>query len=276
MNAYQTHSPTPAAMLGSFQRHRHLIWQMIRRDIAMRYRGSIMGVAWSFVTPILMLIVYTFVFAVVFKGHMGSGANESRVDFALNLFAGLTVFGFFSEVISHAPRQIVSNRNYVKRVVFPLEILSWVTLGSGLVRSMISLAILLLAQLIINQSLAWTVLLFPLVLLPLILVSLGITWFLAALGVYLRDIGQITEVFIRILMFMSAIFYPVSALPERIQPWLRLNPVLVTIEESRKVLLRGALPDWTWLGIAFVIGAAIAFGGFWWFQKTRKGFADVL
>jgi lipopolysaccharide transport system permease protein len=276
MNAYQTHSPTPVAMLGSFQRHRHLIWQMIRRDIAMRYRGSIMGVAWSFVTPILMLIVYTFVFAVVFKGRMGSGANESRVDFALNLFAGLTVFGFFSEVISHAPRQIVSNRNYVKRVVFPLEILSWVTLGSGLVRSMISLAILLLAQLIINQSLAWTVLLFPLVLLPLILVSLGITWFLAALGVYLRDIGQITEVFIRILMFMSAIFYPVSALPERIQPWLRLNPVLVTIEESRKVLLRGALPDWNWLGIAFVIGAAIAFGGFWWFQKTRKGFADVL
>jgi lipopolysaccharide transport system permease protein len=110
----------------------------------------------------------------------------------------------------------------------------------------------------------------------LIFVSLGIAWFLAALGVYLRDIGQITEVFIRILMFMSAIFYPVSALPERIQPWLRLNPLLVTIEESRKVLLRGDLPDWNWLGIALLIGVAIAFGGFWWFQKTRKGFADVL
>ena len=276
MNAYQTHSPTPAAMLGSLLRNRHLIWQMIRRDITMRYRGSIIGVAWSFVTPMLMLIVYTFVFAVVFKARMGGGANESRVDFALNLFAGLTVFGFFSDVVSHAPRQVISNRNYVKRVVFPLEILSWVSLGSGLVRSLISLTILLLAQLIIHQSLAWTVVLFPLVLLPLIFASLGIAWFLAALGVYIRDIGQVTEVFIRILMFLSAIFYPVSALPERLQPWLRLNPLLVTIDESRKVLLRGTLPDWNWLGIALVIGIAIALGGFWWFQKTRKGFADVI
>lgn len=235
-----------------------------------------MGLAWSFVTPLLLLGVYTFVFAVIFKGHMGDGANESRVDFALNLFAGLTVFAFFSEIISHAPKQVTSNRNYVKRVVFPLEILSWVTLGSGLVRNMISLGMLLLAELIIHHSLHWTIVLFPLVLLPLIFVSLGLSWFMAALGVYIRDIGQMTEVFIRMLMFLSAIFYPVSALPKRMQPWMRLNPLLVTIEESRKVLLRGDLPDWTWLGIALVIGMAIAFGGFWWFQKTRKGFADVL
>jgi lipopolysaccharide transport system permease protein len=276
MNAHQAHSPSLAAMFRSLWSNRQLIGQMIRRDVATRYRGSLIGVAWSFVTPVLMLIVYTFVFAVIFKARMGTAGNESRVDFALSLFAGLIVFGFFAEVVNQAPKQIITNRNYVKKVVFPLEILSWVSLGSGLVRSLISLAVLLLAQMIVNHSFAWTVVFFPLVILPLILLSLGIAWFLAALGVYLRDIGQITSVLTTMLMFLSAIFYPVSALPERLQPWLRLNPLLVTIDESRKVLLRGSLPDWNWLGIALVLGLAIASSGFWWFQKTRKGFADVL
>jgi lipopolysaccharide transport system permease protein len=276
MNAHQAHSPTPVAMIKSLWHNRQLIWQMIRRDVTARYRGSLIGVAWSFFTPVLMLMVYTFVFSVIFKSRLGANPNESRVDFALSLFAGLTVFGFFSEVVTQAPRQVISNRNYVKRVMFPLEILSWVSLGAGLVRSMISVTILLLAQLLIHQQLVWTVVLFPVVLLPLILASLGIAWFLAALGVYLRDIGQITTVFISMLMFLSAIFYPVSALPKQLQPWLRLNPLLVTIDESRNVLLRGNLPDWQWLGIAWVIGMAVACAGFWWFQKTRKGFADVL
>jgi lipopolysaccharide transport system permease protein len=134
----------------------------------------------------------------------------------------------------------------------------------------------LLAQLLINQSLPWTIVLFPLVLLPLIFASLGAAWFLAALGVYIRDIGQITAVFTTMLMFLSAIFYPVSALPEGYQPWLRLNPLVLIIAESRKVLIFGTLPDWRWLGIALLLGLGIAFAGFWWFQKTRKGFADVL
>jgi len=164
----------------------------------------------------------------------------------------------------------------VKKVVFPLEILSWVSLGSVLFHSLVSLAVLLLAQLIINFSLPWTVVLFPLILLPLIFASLGAAWFLAALGVYVRDIGQITTVFTTVLMFVSAVFYPVSALPEAYQTWLRLNPLVLIITESRKVLIFGSLPDWSWLGIALLMGLVIAFAGFWWFQKTRKGFADVL
>ena len=235
-----------------------------------------MGVAWSFVTPVLMLIVYTFVFSVVFKARLSTTGNESRTDFAIHLFAGLIVFGLFSEVVNQAPRQIISNRNYVKRVVFPLEILSWVSLGSVLIRSLISLIVLLLAQLIVKQSFPWTIVFFPLVLLPLLFASLGTAWFLAALGVYIRDIGQVTAVFTTMLMFMSAIFYPLSSLPERLQPWLRLNPIAVIITESRKVLLFGGLPDWRWLGITLLIGVVIAFAGFWWFQKARKGFADVL
>lgn len=276
MNAHRAPSPTPAAMFTSFWRNRHLIWQMVRREIAARYRGSIIGLAWSFINPLLMLAVYTFVFSVVFKARWGTGENESQAQFAIILFVGLIVFGLFAETVNRAPRQIISNANYVKKVVFPLEILSLVSLGAVLFHSMISLLVLLLAQLIINQSIPWTAVLFPLVLLPLIFTSLGAAWFLAALGVYVRDIGQITTVFTTVLMFLSAIFYPVSALPERYQVWLRLNPLVLIISESRKVLIFGSLPDWFWLGIALLMGLAIAFSGFWWFQKARKGFADVL
>lgn len=276
MNAHRAPSPTPAAMFTSFWRNRHLIWQMVRREIAARYRGSIIGLAWSFINPLLMLAVYTFVFSVVFKARWGTGENESQAQFAIILFVGLIVFGLFAETVNRAPRQIISNANYVKKVVFPLEILSLVSLGAVLFHSMISLLVLLLAQLIINQSIPWTAVLFPLVLLPLIFTSLGAAWFLAALGVYVRDIGQITTVFTTVLMFLSAIFYPVSALPERYQVWLRLNPLVLIISESRKVLIFGSLPDWFWLGIAMLMGLAIAFSGFWWFQKARKGFADVL
>ena len=273
------HAPpvaAPIAMFASFWRNRQLIRQMTRREIAARYRGSVIGIAWSFITPLLMLVVYTFVFSVVFKARWGLGTDESRTDFAITLFAGMIVFGIFSEMVNRAPWQIVLNPNYVKKIVFPLEILSWVSLGSVLFHSLVSLAVLLLVQLIVNSSLPWTVIFLPLVLLPLILASLGAAWFLAALGVYVRDIGQFTTVFTSLLMFVSAVFYPVSALPEAYQSWLRLNPLVPVITESRKVLIFGNLPDWTWLGIAIVFGFIIAFAGFWWFQKSRVGFADVL
>ena len=275
MNAHQDHPATPIAMFTSLWRNRQLILQMTRREIAMRYRGSVIGLAWSFINPLLMLIVYTFVFSVVFKARWGV-EEESKTDFAIILFTGMIVFGLFAEIVNRAPGQIVSNTNYVTKVVFPLEILSWVSLGSVLFHSLISLSVLLLAQLIINLSLPWTVVLFPLILLPLIFASLGAAWFLAALGVYIRDIGQIIAVLTTVLMFLSAVFYPISALPETYQAWLRLNPLVLIITESRKVLIFGSLPDWSWLGIALLMGLAIAFAGFWWFQKTRKGFADVL
>src|SRR5215207_722346 len=276
MNPHQAHPASPIALFKSFWRNRQLIWQMTQREIAARYRGSLIGLAWSFVNPLLMLLVYTFVFSVVFKARWGTGENESKADFAIILFTGMIVFGLFAEIVNRAPGQIIANANYVKKVVFPLEILSWVSLGSVLFHSIVSLVVLLIAQLIINLSLPWTVVLLPLVLLPLIFASLGVAWFLAALGVYVRDIGQITTVFTTVLMFISAVFYPLSALPETYQGWLRLNPLVLIITESRKVLVFGSLPDWLWLGIALLMGFVMAFAGFWWFQKTRKGFADVL
>jgi homopolymeric O-antigen transport system permease protein len=276
MNAHLTPPSTPTAMFRSLWRNRQLIWQMTRREVTERYRGSVIGLAWSFINPLLMLAVYTFVFSVVFKARWRTGQNESRADFAIILFTGMIVFGLFSEVVNHAPRQIVSNPNYVKKVVFPLEILSWVSLGSVLFRSLVSLTVLLIAQLIINHNLPWTVVFFPFVILPLLFASLGTAWFLASLGVYIRDIGQITGVLTTVLMFLSAIFYPLSALPKQYQLWLRLNPLVVIIGESRKVLIFGLLPDWSWLSLSLFMGLGMAFAGFWWFQKTRRGFADVL
>jgi lipopolysaccharide transport system permease protein len=188
----------------------------------------------------------------------------------------MIVFGIFSEMINRAPALVVSNVNFVKKVVFPLEILPWASLGSTLFHGFVSLIVLLSAQLLLKFYIPWTVIIFPLVILPLIFLSMGLAWFLAATGVFVRDAGQITSVLTTVLMFLSALFYPLSKLPEEYQKWLRLNPLALIIEESRKVLVFGQLPDWSSLGCVFLASIVIAFAGFWWFQKVRKGFADVI
>lgn len=266
----------PRLMLASLWRNRQLIWQMTKREVASRYRGSIMGMAWSFINPLIMLIVYTFVFSVVFKARWNTAGEENRVDFAITLFAGMIVFNLFAEVVNRAPGLIISNVNFVKKVLFPLEILPWVLIGSVLFHSLVSLLALLIVQLALTQSLPWTVFVFPLVLLPLIFVCLGLGWFLSSLGVYVRDIGQVTSAFTTILMFLSAVFYPITALPEIYQPWLKLNPLAYIITESRNVLIYERLPAWDTLCITFLFSMFLALAGFWWFQKTRKGFADVI
>ncbi len=249
---------------------------MTWREIADRYRGSLIGGAWTFIYPLLMLAIYTFVFSVVFNSRWGVGQNESKADFAIILFAGMIVFNIFSEVVNRAPSLVINNVNYVKKVVFPLEILPWVAMGTSLFHAAASLLVLLTAQLLLRTALPWTVLLLPLVLLPLILLCMGLAWFLAAIGVFVRDIGQITSVVTTVIMFLSALFYPTSALPPQYLPWLQFNPLIPIIAESRKVLVFSVSPDWRSLGILFAISLVGAFMGFWWFQKVRKGFADVL
>jgi lipopolysaccharide transport system permease protein len=223
----------------------------------------------------LMLAVYTFVFSVVFKARWGV-AGDDMVNFAIIIFAGLIVHGLFAECINRAPNLIVSYPNYVKKVVFPLEILPSVALGSALFHAGVSLAVLLIAQLILTQRLPWTVIMFPIVLLPLLLSTAGFAWLLSALGVYVRDIGQTTGILTTVLMFLSPLFYPLSALPEQYRMWLYLNPLTFIIEEGRDVLIFGRLPDWAGWGLALVASMLISAAGFWWFQKTRKGFADVI
>lgn len=275
MNPHLSPSAGPVSLAISLWKNRSLISQMTKREVIGRYRGSVMGLAWSFFNPILMLAVYTFVFSEIFKSRW-VGVDTGKGGFAILLFVGMIVHGLFAECANRAPSLVMSNSNYVKKVVFPLEILPVITLGSALFHSCISLLVLLIAQLLIVGTLSWTALLFPLILVPLILATLGISWLLASLGVYLRDVGHVITVLTTVLLFLSPVLYPVAALPAAYQPWLKLNPLTYIIEESRNVLLFGNLPDWGSLAIAIAVGALIATVGFWFFQKTRKGFADVI
>ncbi|MFA0995209.1 MULTISPECIES: ABC transporter permease [Pseudomonas syringae group] len=275
MNPHKTPSAGPIRLVASLWTNRSLISQMTKREVIGRYRGSVMGLAWSFFNPVLMLAVYTFVFSEIFSARW-VGVDTGKGGFAILLFVGMIVHGLFAECANRAPSLVMSNSNYVKKVVFPLEILPVITLGSALFHSCISLIVLVIAQLLITHTLFWTALLFPLILVPLILGTLGISWFLASLGVYLRDVGHVITVLTTVLLFLSPVLYPVAALPEVYRPWLQMNPLTYIIEESRSVLLFGNLPHWDSLGIAIAIGAVIAAMGFWFFQKTRKGFADVI
>jgi lipopolysaccharide transport system permease protein len=273
------HARYPASVLSpfvSFWGHRELIWQMAKREVMGRYRGSVIGIAWSFFTPLLMLLVYTFVFSVVFRARWGVGGEESRASFAVVLFVGMIVHGLFAEVISRAPGLIVGNVSYVKRVVFPLEVLPWITMGSAVFHAFVSLAALSLAQVFLAQQVPWTAVLFPIVVVPLVLGTMGLAWFLASLGVFLRDVGQATGMLTAVLLFLSPVFYPVAVLPQQFQRWMYLNPLTFIIEESRKVLLYGQNPDWQGCALYLSGSVAIAWFGFWWFQRTRNGFADVL
>lgn len=271
----QNFSTSPKEMAASLWRNRSLIKAMAQREVVGRYRGSFMGILWSFFNPVFMLAVYTFVFSVVFKSRWNAG-SDSKTEFALLLFVGLIVFNLFAECFNRAPSLILANVNYVKKVVFPLEILPWVAMGSAMFHALISLGVWLIAYLILFGAPHLTVLLLPLVTLPLLLFTMGLTWALASLGVYLRDISQFIGIATTMLMFLSAIFYPASAIPEKYRPLLLLNPLASAIEQTRDVLFWGKTPDMTMLS-GFLLGAAlIAWLGFAWFQKTRKGFADVL
>ena len=266
-------SPREAA--SSLWHHRQLIWQLAKREVIGRYRGSIGGLLWSFLNPLLMLAVYTLVFSVVFKARW-SPASDSRTEFAILAFAGMIVHGIFAEAVNRAPTLILGNVNYVKKIVFPLEILPSVALGSSLFHASVSIAVLLIFESLVYRALPATGLLAPFVLLPLVFYSIGVSWFLSSLAVYIRDVAQTTGLITSVLMFTSPVFYPSSALPERYQPLLYLNPLTLVIEQFRDVVIWGRMPDWKATSLSLALSLAVAWLGFAWFQKTRRGFADVL
>jgi lipopolysaccharide transport system permease protein len=272
----QKFATSPLDVFGSLFRSHELVWNLVRRELAIRYKGSILGIAWSLLVPIFLLTIYTLVFSGIFKSRWSGSATESTTDFAVILFAGLMVFNFFSECINRAPGIIVANVNLVKKVIFPLEILTWVTVASGLVNMAVSLLVLLVAQIILTASLQWTLVLFPLVLLPLILTTLGCVWFLSSLSVFIRDIAQITGLITTALMFLSAVFFPAAALSEEYRWLVFLNPLATVIEWSRGVLIFGQIPSIKEILVTSLGGFVVAYLGFVWFQKSRKGFADVL
>jgi lipopolysaccharide transport system permease protein len=266
----------PMHLARNLWRHRNLIRQFTRREIEGRYKGSFLGLFWSFVNPLVLLLIYTFVFGIVFKTRWPQSRSGSLGEFALVLFCGLTAFNIFSECVNRAPALIIAVPNYVKKVVFPLEILPVSVLGSALFHALVSLGILLVANLLVRGVLQWTVVLLPLVMLPLVFLGLGLTWFLASLGVFIRDIGYAVALIVQMLFFVTPILYPLEAIPQPMQTIIRLNPLTSIVENFRRVILWGMLPAWTGLGLWLVATGIVMLLGYAWFMKTKKAFADVI
>lgn len=271
-----THPVTPGSLIHGVLRNRDLLGELVRRDFVGRYKGSMLGVVWSLFNPLLMLAIYTFVFSVAFKARWGGRGDESKIGFAIVLFSGIIVHSFFAECLSRAPSLIIGNANYVKKVIFPLEILPWMALCSALLQFAVSFAALLAFCLIVGVPMHWGGLLIPLALLPLIAMVLGISWVLASLGVYLRDLSQAMGMVVTVALFLAPVFYPIEVLPPTFRAILIWNPITLPVLQLRNLMLLGNPFDWHGWAISLVIGAVICQGGYWWFQKTRKGFADVV
>jgi lipopolysaccharide transport system permease protein len=269
-------SPFPFAYFGAPWRYRSILRQFVRREVLARYRGSMLGVVWAFLTPLLMLAVYTFVFVGVFRASWPGAESGGGIAFALRLFAGLMVFNLFSEMIGRAPLLVLEQPNLVKKVVFPLELLPFVSMGSALFHFGLSTAVLLAGVMAFDHGLTTTAWLLPLMVLPLLPLLLGLSWCLAALGVYVRDIAPMVVLGVSFLLFLSPVFYSVQTLPPRWQFWMMLNPLTAVIENIRRVVFLGTGPNWLDWSAALGIGVVAALVGAWLFASLRDGFADVV
>lgn len=279
MNPHAPQPASPVALVRSCVQNRNLIMQITRRQVVGRYRGSIMGLGWSFLNPLLMLAVFTFVFSVVFEAKWGvemEGQSEGKGVFAVVLFIGLIIHALFAEVLTSSPSLIVSNANYVKKVIFPLEILPVSTVLGALFHALISIHVWLAAHFLFIGVPGWQIIFLPIVILPFLVLSLGVSYLLASLGVFLRDVGQTMGILATLLLFLSPVFFPIERLPEEYQPLFQLNPLTFIIEQARNVLIWQKMPDFLGLSVYLFWALIVLFVGFSWFQKTRKGFADVL
>lgn len=264
-----------STVYSSLRNNLYLLAQLTRRDIASRYQGSAVGLLWAFLAPVLMLLVYTFVFGYVFKARwMGAETNTSF--FALNLFAGMLVHGFLAECVTRSPTLMQQHTNFVKRIVFPLWLLPLVPLASALFHTAISFLVLFVAHTLIMQTVHWQLLLLPLLILPFMFFLSGLVWMLSALGVFFKDLAQITPIVVTVLMFMSPVFYPAQALPEHLRPLMYMNPLTPAIETVRAVLFAGELPSLLGYGAYLLAGCAFALLGLLVFKRLKVGFADVL
>ena len=253
---------------------RDVFWELTKRDIAGRYSGSFLGLLWSFLNPLLMLGVYTLAFR-EFLG-MRWPNMASTADFSLMIFSGMIVHTLMAECITRSPTSIVSNVNLVKRVVFPLAILPCVTLASSFFNAALSMLVLLIFVWGSHHALPATLIYLPVLFMPYAVLLCGVSWFMASLGVFVRDIAQLAGIITTMLMFLSPVFYPASSLREPFRSWISYNPLTLIIEQTRSVVLFGQAPDWHALAIYMVAAAAVLAFGYGWFHRTKDGFADVL
>lgn len=249
--------------------------QLWRRDFAVRYKNGLLGVAWALLNPLMMLTLYSFVFVFIFKIRWGAGP-DTKANFVLLLFTGLVVHGLFAEFISRAPLLISSNVSYVKKVIFPLELLPLVPLLGALINFLIGMVLVALLLLYLQGSIPLTIVFLPIILAPYTLIILGITYFLAATGVFVRDLTHLVGILITIAMFASPVLFPLENVPEAYRPYLYANPLTLIVEQLRDVSILGVMPNWEMLAIYSIISGIVFLAGLSWFQATRRGFADVL
>lgn len=274
----------PLTLARSLWASRELIRQFTIRMVRSQHKGTMLGIVWDVLTPIFILVVYTFIFSTVLQGKWdnvpgGPTANGGAewAQFAITMFCGMIVFGIFGDTVTAAPTMIVSRPNYVKKVVFPLEVFPVAALGAALFTAMVSTIILLIASWVVFGAVSATAWLFPLVLVPMILLTLGVSWFLASLGVFLRDTNQFVALFVqRLLFFVTPIFYQIDRVPEPYQQFVRANPLATLVEEGRNVLLWGQYPNLVNLGLLTLVSLLVCQLGYAWFTKSRRGFGDVI
>lgn len=263
-------------MISVLLENKYLFVQMLKREVQARYRGSQLGFLWAFVYPILMLLVYTFVFGMVMKVKWGV-AGQDNLGFGLILFAGLLLHGLLAEVLVGSVGLITGNSQYVKKVVFPLPILTMVSVANGLFHLMLGTLILLVMVLATGGALHWTLLLAPIVLLPYVVFLIGASYFISVLGVYMRDLSQFIGVMVTVMLFLGPIVYPFEAVPDAIKYYvLWFNPLTIPVEQFRAVVLFGELPEWGMLATYSVFAVLMLIAGVWFFNKTKEGFADVI
>jgi lipopolysaccharide transport system permease protein len=255
--------------------HRELLWQFTVRNVELRHKGSYLGILWSVLNPLLMLALYVLVFGYIFGGSFGR-PGESRLEYGLGIFLGLTLFHFASEVLVTSPAVIVTNPNFVKKVVFPLEVLPAANVGAALFHLLIGLGLALLGVLFYGPGLTVHALWLPVILFPLLLAALGLNWLFSALGVFLRDIGQLMQFLSLALLFASAVFYPVSKIPGAAWTFLRYNPVLLAIELTRDAVLWREPLNFVHLAYLYGFGLVACYAGFAVFRRLKPAFADVL
>ncbi len=263
----------PRELVLALWRHRHVVRELGRRQVHARHRGSYLGLAWTVLHPLLLLAVYTLVFTVWLPIAPGP---DGRLGFVLQVFCGLVLFGLFAETVQRAPLAVVANPNYVRKAVFPLEVLPLADLWASTVLGALNLAVLMLAVLVVQGGWSASVLWFPLVLPPLLAFTAGIGWFLAALGVYVRDLAASIGVLVTALFFLTPVLYRLDQVPDAWRWIVQLNPLATILDAARRTLLDGLAPSWPALAIAWVVALATAQLGFAWFRATKRGFADVV
>lgn len=259
----------------SFGKHRSLVTELSKREILGRYRGASFGLFWSLISPFLMLLVYTLAFGSVMKAKWPQ-VQDGSSHYSLILFVGLIVHGFFAECLTRAPLLITSNPNFVKRIIFPLELMPWPMVVSALFHAMMNVVVFIVLRLVIDHAFTWQIILLPLVMTPLVIFTLGLSWFLASAGVYLRDISQVTGVLATAMLFLSSAMFPVSALPENFRFLVQLNPLTFIIDQAREVALWGRTPNWQGLSLYLLMGIVVMYAGYAVFRVTRRGFGDVI